>query len=248
MAVPAAARSAAAGLQVEVVGPVARVRLHGRGHPDQLGAFGVTLGDALRQMTGDVRLAVMLIDGSSPVAIDTAATRTRMADSGRPAMNELRGWRQALDRLATATDLISIAAVSGWADDLGTSLAAVCDLRIFAADAGLRLDWAARLGLLPAAGALADLVRLTGAPTALDLSLTARPLGATEALRIGLAQRVVPPPRLETELAALAAGLLAVPAGIAAEVKALLRATEPGGAELLAWERLVGTAPDLAAG
>ncbi|CAO5187508.1 Enoyl-CoA hydratase/carnithine racemase [Frankia sp. AiPs1] len=253
MAVPAAAVvSAAAGLQVEVVGPVATVRLCGRIHPGALGPIGTTLGDSLRQMTGEVRVVVVRIE-SSPATVAASPPPTS-ADhaSGSPAgflptPDGIRSWRQALDRLGAAMDIVSVAVVTGWADDIGVGLALACDLRLFASDAGLRLDWARR-GVLPGAGCLSDLARLLGASTALDLGLTGRPLAAAEAVRVGLAERLVPSSRLDADLAGIVTALLAVPRDTAAETKALLRtpvrtsSTDP---ELSAWERTLARHHDV---
>lgn len=275
MTVPAAAAPAAAGLRVDVLGPVVRIRLQGRAHPDQLGVAGFTLSEALRRLAGDIRIAVVVIDAPAAAVAaaseaptpghrtSTQSTPTQSTSDQPPAdqppgdqlgLDGMLGWRRALERLASAPDLISVAALSGWTGDVGASLAASCDLRILTAQAGLRLEWATRWGLLPAAGALTDLARLTGPAVALDLSLTGRPLGAAEALRIGLAQRVVPAPRLDAELAAVEAALLAVPPETAAEIKALLRPRGSAtvnrslGPELQAWQRLLGASDDLAAG
>ncbi|MCK9924649.1 enoyl-CoA hydratase/isomerase family protein [Frankia sp. AgPm24] len=270
MTVPAAAAPAAAGLRVDVLGPAIRIRLQGRADPDQLGVAGFTLSEALRRLTGDIRIAVVVIDAPAAAVAaaseaptpghrtSTQSTPTQSTSDQPPAdqlgLDGLLGWRRALERLASAPDLISVAALSGWTGDVGASLAASCDLRILTTQAGLRLEWATRWGLLPAAGALTDLARLTGPAVALDLSLTGRPLGAAEALRIGLAQRVVPAPRLDAELAAVEAALLAVPPETAAETKALLRprgsvtVNRSLGPELQAWQRLLSASDDLAAG
>ncbi len=265
MAVPAAAIPAAAGLQADVRGPVVTIRVGADVSPWSLAAIGSALRDVLRGLTGDVRVAIVRPgSAASPPALPpavnagTASDRSPVGPDGL--IDGYQLWRAALDRLADRTDLVSVAVLAGETGDVGTALAAACDLRIFAADAGLRPVWA-RAGLIPAAGALSRLAELAGWPAALDLCLTGRPLGAAEAARLGLAERVVPPPRLEAELDAVVAGLLAPPRAVTAELKALARlsrrasppprrlSTEPSrrassDAEAQAWERLVASLAD----
>ncbi|EIV90954.1 enoyl-CoA hydratase/isomerase family protein [Frankia sp. QA3] len=239
MAVPAAAESAAAGLRVEVVGPVATIRLSGSGDPGSLGGLGSALDDAQRRMSGDVRVAVVRVGDAVPPAADTAPRPpgpnghapfppSRVRADPASLIGGYRVWRDALERLTTRADLVSVAAVAETTGDVGTALAVACDLRIFAAEAGLRPVWA-RVGLLPAAGALTRLAELLGWSRALDLCLTGQPLGAAEAARLGLAQRLVPRPRLDDEVDTVVAGLLAASRAVAAEVKALLRGAHPAG-------------------
>ena len=83
-----------------------------------------------------------------------------------------------------------------------------CDLRVMDPDAVIRFS-EVRLGLMPDWGGGAALVRLVGASRAADLILTARSVGAKEALALGLANRISPPGRaVETamELAETIAG------------------------------------------
>ncbi|WP_261570563.1 enoyl-CoA hydratase/isomerase family protein [Frankia gtarii] len=250
MAVPAAATSAAAGLRVEVVGPVATIRLSGSGDPGSLGGLGSALDDAQRRMGGDVRVAVVRLGGQVPPAADTAprlAGLNKQAPlSPSPAWADpgaltggYRVWRDALERLTAQANLISVAVVADVAEDVGTAVAVACDLRIFTTEAGLRPVWA-RGGLLPGAGSLTRLAELLGWSRALDLCLTGRPLGASEAAGLGLAQRVVPRPRLDDEVAAVVEGLLATSPAVTAEVKALLRGARVVGRSAVAMRAAAG--------
>jgi enoyl-CoA hydratase/carnithine racemase len=85
-----------------------------------------------------------------------------------------------------------IAAVEGYAVAGGLELAVWCDLRVIAADATLGV-FCRRWGVPLIDGGTVRLPRLVGEGRALDLILTGRPVAADEALRIGLADRVVPP-------------------------------------------------------
>jgi enoyl-CoA hydratase/carnithine racemase len=92
------------------------------------------------------------------------------------------------DRLAAAP-WVSVAAVDGLALGGGLELAMACTLRVAGSRARLGLP-EVRLGLIPGAGGTQRLVQLVGRGRALDIMLTARQLGAEEALRIGLVDRV----------------------------------------------------------
>ena len=84
-----------------------------------------------------------------------------------------------------------IAAVSGYAVAGGLELALWCDLRVMEEDAVLGV-FCRRWGIPLIDGGTVRLPRLIGLSRALDLILTGRPVGSTEALSIGLVHRVVP--------------------------------------------------------
>ena len=84
-----------------------------------------------------------------------------------------------------------VAAIEGYAVAGGLELALWCDLRVVAADAVLGV-FCRRFGVPLVDGGTVRLPRLIGQSRALDLVLTGRAVDAEEALRIGLANRVVP--------------------------------------------------------
>jgi enoyl-CoA hydratase/carnithine racemase len=84
-----------------------------------------------------------------------------------------------------------VAAVTGYALGGGCELALACDWRVVADDAKLGQP-EIRLGLIPGAGGTQRLARLIGPAKAKDLVFSGRMVDADEALRIGLADRVVP--------------------------------------------------------
>lgn len=83
-----------------------------------------------------------------------------------------------------------IAAVAGHAVAGGLELACWCDLRVVEETAVFGV-FCRRLGVPLIDGGTARLPRIVGLGRALDLTLTGRPVSAEEALRIGLADRVV---------------------------------------------------------
>lgn len=84
-----------------------------------------------------------------------------------------------------------IAAINGPAAGLGFILAMMCDLR-FAADSAAFVTAFSRRGLIAEHGASWMLPRIVGPSRALDLLWSSRKVGAEEALRIGLIDRLVP--------------------------------------------------------
>jgi enoyl-CoA hydratase len=84
-----------------------------------------------------------------------------------------------------------IAAIGGHAVAGGLELALWCDLRVADDDAVLGV-FCRRWGVPLIDGGTVRLPRLVGLSRALDLILTGRPVGAQEALAMGLVNRVVP--------------------------------------------------------
>ena len=84
-----------------------------------------------------------------------------------------------------------IAAVSGYAVAGGLELAIWCDMRI-AEKSSVFGVFCRRWGVPLIDGGTVRLARIIGQGRALDMVLTGRPVGAEEALQIGLANRVVP--------------------------------------------------------
>src|SRR5215471_6233093 len=84
-----------------------------------------------------------------------------------------------------------IAAIAGYAVAGGMELALWCDLRVMEEDATLGV-FCRRWGIPLIDGGTVRLPRLIGLSRALDVILTGRPIGAEEALAMGLVNRVVP--------------------------------------------------------
>src|SRR5690554_7659512 len=84
-----------------------------------------------------------------------------------------------------------IAAVSGYAVAGGLELALLCDLRV-AEESAVFGVFCRRWGVPLIDGGTVRLPRVVGQGRALDMILTGRPVGADEALQMGLANRVVP--------------------------------------------------------
>ena len=103
-----------------------------------------------------------------------------------------------------------VAAVAGYAVAGGLELALWCDLRVVEEDAVFGV-FCRRWGVPLVDGGTIRLPRLIGMSHAQDMILTGRPVGAEEALRMGLANRVVPKGRSREEAETLAAQIASFP-------------------------------------
>ena len=152
------------------------------------GPTGEALYQAFAEFDADDSAAVAVLwgeGGSFCAGADLKAVGTergnRVAEDGRGPMGPTRM------RLGKPV----IAAVSGHAVAGGLELALWCDLRVAAQDAVFGV-FCRRWGVPLIDGGTFRLPRLIGASRAMDLILTGRPVGADEALAMGLANRVVP--------------------------------------------------------
>jgi 2-(1,2-epoxy-1,2-dihydrophenyl)acetyl-CoA isomerase len=105
---------------------------------------------------------------------------------------------------------VTIGAINGPAAGAGLSIALACDLRI-ASDAARFGTAFARVGFSGDFGGTYLLTQLVGTAKARELYFTAEVLGAEEALRLGMVNRVVPAASLTEEVNAFAKRIAAGP-------------------------------------
>jgi enoyl-CoA hydratase/carnithine racemase len=220
-----------AGFRVDLRPGVATFTLD---RPDRLNCQSPPMWTALARaraaLPGDVRVAVLRGAGRAfsagldrslfgPGAPDGILELPRKPAAEATAL--IADWQQAFDWSSRA-DLVSIAAVQGHAIGAGFQLALGADLRIIADDAQFTMA-EPTLGLVPDLGGTKRLVDLIGYSIAADICLTGRRVDAQEALRLGLASRVVPAAELDAAVEETVRALLAVDRNAAAETKALLQ-------------------------
>ena len=151
----------------------------------------------------DVRVIVLRGAGQASFAsgadIAEFATLRANAEGGRlyEAANEAAFWA-----VAHCSKPV-IAMTRGFCLGGGFGLALSCDLRIASENAIFGIP-AARLGVGYPPGAMKLVTAAVGAPAAKDLFFTARRIGAEEAHRLGVVQRLVPDGELEQATQALA--------------------------------------------
>jgi enoyl-CoA hydratase/carnithine racemase len=125
--------------------------------------------------------------------------------------NALRPFRHVCIEAANLLEEMkkpTIASIHGACIGLGAELALACDLRVMADDAQFGLP-EVRLGLIPDVGGTSRLPAIAGLGNAKELIMTGRAIGAEEAYRIGVANRVVAVDELESATDALVDELLA---------------------------------------
>lgn len=118
---------------------------------------------------------------------------------------------------------VTIAAVNGPAAGAGLSVAMACDIRI-ASDAARFGTAFAKVGFSGDYGGTWSLTRLVGSAKARELFFLADVIGADEALRIGLVNRVVPAASLRDEVDAIASRIANGPTVAYGYMKANLNA------------------------
>ncbi|SBS78501.1 Enoyl-CoA hydratase/isomerase [uncultured Mycobacterium sp.] len=166
------------------------------------------LGQAFAEAAANADVLCVVLRGDGPIfsagndvrELAGLATDPGAVRRGRPIMLSAVN---ALEEMAKPT----IAQIHGACIGGAAELALACDLRVMADDA--QIAWLeTKLGLIPDLGGSSRLPAIVGLGRAKELVLTARPVGADEALRIGLVNRVAPADRLADLTADLVEELL----------------------------------------
>jgi len=170
--------------------------------PEKLNAFDREmcrdLIDALRMLSGSDQVRVILLTGAGR-GFCAGADLGTLAEGAA----ELVGAGREVPVLIRAAPQPVLAAVNGPAAGGGANLALACDYRIASDQASIGQVFH-MLGLVPDWGGSFFLPRLVGPSKALELVWSARMVPASEALALGLFDRVVPHERLQAEARALA--------------------------------------------
>ena len=166
-------------------GPVAIVTIN---RPEVRNAVDRSTAEALaevfRRFDADESLSVAVLrgaDGTFCAGADLKSGSNRLDEAGDGPMG--------VSRLLLSKP--TIAAVEGYAVAGGLEVALWCDLRVAAEDAVFGV-FCRRWGVPLMDGGTIRLARLIGHSHALDMILTGRHVGGEEALRMGLANRIVP--------------------------------------------------------
>jgi enoyl-CoA hydratase len=205
-------------------GATATVTLH---RPEVLHALDAVMFDELERafhdLAADSTIRVILLTGSGDRAFaagaDIRALAGTDARSGREASQRGQAVMLGIERCGKPV----IACINGVALGGGCELALSCTLRLASDRARLGLP-ELKLGLIPGYGGTQRLPRLIGKSAALKLILTGTPIDATEALRLGLVDEVVPATELMPRARALAESIAAMaPLAITAVMQAVAR-------------------------
>jgi enoyl-CoA hydratase/carnithine racemase len=178
---------------------------------------------ACAELADDPALVVVVLTSAVPKAFCVGAD---LKERARFSEDELRAQRPVLqDAFGAVLDLPipTIAAVDGYALGGGCELALSCDLIVASERAVFGLPEVG-LGLIPGGGGTQLLPRRIGLNGAADLIFTGRHIDAWEALRLGLADRLVAADAARTAALELAAEIAAKsPVALRAAKRALRR-------------------------
>jgi len=144
---------------------------------------------AALEVSGDASVGAVIVYGGPSVFAAGADIKEMVGMSHADMAYASQTLHQAFTSIATIPQP-TIAAINGYALGGGCEVALCCDLRIAGEDATLGLP-EITLGIIPGAGGTQRLPRLIGASRAKEMIFTGRFVGAEEAGRIGLVNRVV---------------------------------------------------------
>lgn len=194
-------------LKVEVKDLIAWVTIS---RPEAMNALNTRFFNEMDQVVAeidardDVRVMVITGEGKAFVAgADIAEMVDKTPDEGSAFSRLGQNTFRSLGEMKIPV----IAAINGFALGGGLELAMGCDFRIASSKAKFGQP-EVNLGLIPGYAATQRLPRLVGMGDALYLLMTADMIGAEDALRMGLVQKVVEPDALNDTVMAIASNIV----------------------------------------
>jgi 2-(1,2-epoxy-1,2-dihydrophenyl)acetyl-CoA isomerase len=167
------------------------------------------LQDALRQGARDAAVRCLILTGAGRGFCSGADLRDR-AGAITSYREHLHATFNPVILAIRTMEKPVLAAVNGVAAGAGCSLALAADIRV-ASDRASFIELFSRIGLVPDSGSTWFLPQLVGLGKALEMTYTADPVDASEALRLGLVNRVVAHEELLSKTMELAGRLAAGP-------------------------------------
>lgn len=154
------------------------------------------LKDALAQVRANRAVRAVIFSGEGNAFIAGADIKEMQALAAKPAaIRAFTEFGQGVLRDIGTLPQPVIAAINGFALGGGLELALACDIRIASSEARLGFPEVG-LGILPGLGGTQRATRLAGRGVASELVFTGDLIGAEEAARMGLLNRVVAPAQL----------------------------------------------------
>ncbi|MEX3980885.1 enoyl-CoA hydratase-related protein [Paraburkholderia sp. EG287A] len=184
----------------------------------------------------DAAVRGVILTGAGDKAFIAGADISELAHASAIEAEQSSRFGQAVLDLIENLGKPVVAAINGFALGGGCETAMACTLRIAAEHAKLGQP-EVKLGLLPGGGGTQRLPRLVGKGRALQLILSAEPISAQEAWRIGLVNEVVPAAdligRAEAILKTIASN---APVAVKLSLEAVNKGLDAGQSEGLALE------------
>jgi len=184
----------------------------------------LALNDALARVEADQEIAVVVLAGAGRAFCaggDLAVIgKGRQENDVTELQPILRAGMQVVLKIRTMRQPV-IAAVHGAAAGAGMNIALAADIRVASDDAMFGQNFA-KVGLFPDYAGTFFLPQLVGPAKAAEMFYTGDMIDATEALRLGIVNRVVPLAQLESEARSLAQKIANGPAIAIRAVKQVL--------------------------
>jgi len=177
--------------------------------------------DFVAKVSGMPEVRAMIITGEGKAFV-AGADIAEMVDKDQKEGTEFSRLGQNTFSSFGKLDIPVIAAINGFALGGGLELAMGCDFRIASTKAKFGQPEVS-LGLIPGYAGTQRLSRLVGLGDALYLLMTAEMIGANDALRIGLVQKVVEPEELMETATKVAATIAAKGPQAIKKVKQVVR-------------------------
>ena len=223
-------------LQYAVADRIATITIN---RPDKLNALSAAviaeLGVAIDQAVADQAVAGVILTGAGRAFVAGADISELSGQTPLEGVERARFGQEIFGRFERSPKPV-IAAVNGFALGGGCELAMACHLRIAGESAKFGQP-EVKLGIIPGYGGTQRLPRLVGTGRALQLLMTAEIIDASEALRIGLVNKVVPNADLIATATAMLQQMLANgPLAVRACIEAVVRGQDMSLADALAYE------------
>jgi enoyl-CoA hydratase len=172
------------------------------------GALLAELSQALDQIAADEDIRVLVLTGAGDKSFVAGADITELATFNSLSAKNFAEIGHGIIRKLQLLPIAVIAAVNGFALGGGTEIAIACDF-IYASENARFGQPEINLGVIPGFGGTQRLPRLIGTNMAKELIFTGKMVSATEALQIGLANKVVPQDQLMDEVLKIAGEIAA---------------------------------------
>jgi len=210
-------------IRIAVEGPLATITIDRAAALNALSTTVIAeLTHAAAELEVSTDLRVVMLTGAGDKAFVAGADIAEMQELSPTQAHAFAEMGGALGQSIETSDKVWIAAVNGFALGGGCELALACDF-IYASDRAKFGQPEVKLGVIPGFGGTQRLARRVGVAKAKELCLVGDPIDAAEALRIGLANAVVPHAELYAKVKELAGKIAANGPLAVAECKRLIQ-------------------------
>ncbi len=209
--------------------------------PEKLNALNAaTIGELTHAFTHlPAGTGVVILTGAGEKAFVAGADIAELAKMTAVTAKEVSARGQAMCAAIEGCGVPVIAAVNGFALGGGLETALACHIRYASEKAKMGLP-EVTLGIIPGYGGTQRLPRIVGQGRAIEMIATGRMVGAEDAFRMGLVNRVCPPEELLAECGKLAGAILKNgPLAVSFAVESVVRGGAVGLEEGLAIEELL---------